>query len=111
MASVSHAHLHIMPVKQQTDLANTKLTWTKSDYSLLINDIDAQQKGYLLFRQSDNQLLIARYEKAISQFFRQYYANIYANEKWNWKIDRNKEMLLETLSFYSDLQSMWETLC
>lgn len=104
MASVSHAHLHIMPVKSPTDLVPTNMEWKNSNFYSLINDIEAQNDGYLLFCQVDGQIKIAKYEKAISQFFRKYYASINGNQKWNWKNDRNKEMLIKTLDFYSSLR-------
>lgn len=104
MASVSHAHLHIMPVESPTDLGPTNMEWKNSDFYSLINDKEAQNDGYLLFCQVDGQIKIAKYEKAISQFFRKYYASISGNQKWNWKNERNKEMLIKTLDFYSGLR-------
>lgn len=104
MSSITHAHLHLIPCKTQSEIYEIGYNFELFDTNELIDNTVFKEKGYLSFLSNDKKLYISVNEKFVSQFFRKFYADkFHQNQYGDWKLKRNSDLVLKTLEFYSDI--------
>lgn len=106
---VDHAHLHVLPTEVDLEVfMREDFEVTVVDQLQNLGDVTKDSTEYLLLINDENQLLLARPDRPVSQYFRRVLARATGRELWNW----NDEVILgaspQRKSWILNLHKSWD---
>ena len=105
MASVSHAHLHVIPTTIDLDINAMPYHWHRVTWKELCENEHYKSEGYLMFIDSSGIKSVTDFSQPIPQYFRRVYSKN-NNYDWDWKKERSQIIVDKTISFYDSFKNI-----